>query len=346
MIESRYRIEYVIPETEKQISKKLQIISYLFLIPLALTFAGAIAYELGYKKIPSDTLALFTKLKTTLFLEQPNSDVIISIENQSDFTIINSEEIQTITKIAIPSISNAIAEKTDLPEDVILESYILDPETVVHEAHQMPDEKLNTEANYTDTNIIPNNDVVEKIEELLNSNKGQLQDEVEKQPATKDLLAQNPAELSSRLNAENNRNKLLKEKLVKAKSDKQTLTNLLKSSHKNAVIKDQNYISALENMDSYKTVFSTDKTTKPLTVENRVKTVKANGTSIDSEKVTANYENSSSLSSNSQVDAIMAAMQGIQIIPTTVKESSYIKLQSHINQLVKEDDAKTGIRYH
>ena len=69
MIESRYKIEYVLPETEQQTSKKFYFLSSLFLIPLVLVIAGAVAYGLGYKELPNDALELLTTLKNKVSSE-------------------------------------------------------------------------------------------------------------------------------------------------------------------------------------------------------------------------------------------------------------------------------------
>ena len=66
MIESRYKIEYILPDDEIKKSSPFKVLWYLLLIPLVLLAVTAITYDFSIPKIKNDTAVLFEKAKVEL----------------------------------------------------------------------------------------------------------------------------------------------------------------------------------------------------------------------------------------------------------------------------------------
>ncbi|MGK0271039.1 MAG: hypothetical protein ACI88H_001692 [Cocleimonas sp.] len=66
MIESRYKIEYVLPDDDEQKSSPFKVIWYLLLIPLVLVVVAAITYDFSFKDLSRDSLVLVEKAKVHL----------------------------------------------------------------------------------------------------------------------------------------------------------------------------------------------------------------------------------------------------------------------------------------
>ena len=130
------------------------------------------------------------------------------------------------------------------------------------------------------------------------------------------------------------------------KSDAETLAELIDNSLKNISKNDQDYIAALNNSIVTKSSESSEKIV-PLNLENSVKSVKVAVAPKQSSQTVISYNNSVSFSSSisSPVDAIIAAMQGIQATPIDQASNNNADLQNKLNQLIKDDTTKTGVLY-
>ena len=94
MIESRYKIEYVLPDEDMKKSSPFKVLWYLLLIPLVLLAVIAITYDFSIKNIARDSSVLVEKAKIHIF-------------NLGDNTEIKKQPIQTnpiVEKILIPKL--------------------------------------------------------------------------------------------------------------------------------------------------------------------------------------------------------------------------------------------------
>ena len=66
MIESRYKIEYILPDEEVKKTSSFRVLWYLFLISLILLLVTVITYDFSLKNISRDSLALVEKAKADL----------------------------------------------------------------------------------------------------------------------------------------------------------------------------------------------------------------------------------------------------------------------------------------
>ena len=66
MIESRYKIEYVLPDDEIKKSSPFKVFGYLLLIPLVAVIVTAIAYDFSVKEMSRDSMVLLEKAKVHL----------------------------------------------------------------------------------------------------------------------------------------------------------------------------------------------------------------------------------------------------------------------------------------
>jgi len=67
MIESRYKIEYVLPDEDAKKTSSFRVLWYLLLIPLILLAVTAITYDFSLKNISKDSLLLVEKAKIHIF---------------------------------------------------------------------------------------------------------------------------------------------------------------------------------------------------------------------------------------------------------------------------------------
>lgn len=67
MIESRYKIEYVLPDEDVKKTSSFRVLWYLLLIPLVLLAVTAITYDFSFKNISKDSLLLVEKTKIHIF---------------------------------------------------------------------------------------------------------------------------------------------------------------------------------------------------------------------------------------------------------------------------------------
>ena len=79
MIESRYKIEYVLPDEDSKKSSSFKVIWYLLLIPIVLLLVTAITYDFSIQNIARDSSLLAEKAKVHVFNlsdnTQPNKSV-------------------------------------------------------------------------------------------------------------------------------------------------------------------------------------------------------------------------------------------------------------------------------
>ena len=67
MIESRYKIEYVLPDEDVKKTSPFRVLWYLLLIPLVLLAVVAITYDFSWNNISRDSLVLVEKAKVHIF---------------------------------------------------------------------------------------------------------------------------------------------------------------------------------------------------------------------------------------------------------------------------------------
>ena len=67
MIESRYKIEYVLPDENTKKSSPFRVLWYLLLIPIILLAVVAITYDFSLQNIQKDSLVLLDKAKVHIF---------------------------------------------------------------------------------------------------------------------------------------------------------------------------------------------------------------------------------------------------------------------------------------
>ena len=67
MIESRYKIEYVLPDEDVKKTSPFRVLWYLLLIPLVLLAVAAITYDFSWNNISRDSLILVEKAKVHIF---------------------------------------------------------------------------------------------------------------------------------------------------------------------------------------------------------------------------------------------------------------------------------------
>ena len=149
MIESRYKIEYVLPVTEQPKSKKIHLLSYLLLIPPVIVIAGAIAYGLGYKNLPGDAFALFStminsgsseKILTDIEKNIPDTRILPTDTNNEKASQISDTDEAKNPGVDISKLNfqNATAEENDLANNVILESEQPESAAIENETIQQP----------------------------------------------------------------------------------------------------------------------------------------------------------------------------------------------------------------
>ena len=67
MIESRYKIEYVLPDKDAQKASPLRALWYLLLIPLVIFIVTAITYDFSFNNMSRDSSVLVEKAKVHIF---------------------------------------------------------------------------------------------------------------------------------------------------------------------------------------------------------------------------------------------------------------------------------------
>ena len=359
MIESRYKIEYVLPVTEEPTSNKAKLISFILLAPVALLIAGAIAYGLGYKALPKEALEIFATLKQDVSAEKEQAEAENGITEIKD-DIAATPEVTVISETGTTyapdmNIPAPAEDEADLPEDVVLlDTQAIAPSTssikvvpTQDEAISVPIEntKAIPESISNDTSVAIINPAVEKIEEMMLKDTQQKQADENQQSLVEDSLDNNAVEQPEEIQSVMENEQALDTQEVIQKSDTETLAELIEYSLKNISKNDQEYVAALNNSVETRSSDSTEKIV-PLNLENSVKSEKAAEAPKQSTQTITSYNNSVSFkSSPSPVDAIIAAMQGIQAKPTEQPGNSNAGLQNELNQLIKDDTTKAGVLF-
>ncbi len=332
MIESRYKIEYAIPEAIQNKSNKYRFVKYVFLTLLVLLLVGAYFFGLNFNKFPNNTADMIQQIKNSFLVE--SSEQIIS-KSESGLSATNT----TAQPEASPNISKAITELLNLPEDVVIEPKI-----------DITENSGITNTSYTDNpiNETIKSQSLEKIKVLSEKNKQHLKTS-KKQLASNALLTKSLNDLSKQLMDEVNKNKVLNDQLTKQNADKDMLTELLNDALSNASSEDKQYISSLNEMENQESPANTESSEKEKIIESSAKAEIAKVVLKKEDSI--DYNNSINLSTTSQIDAIVAAMKGINTNPTKSRPirpksiSLHVKLQNQINALINDNGAKTNIVY-
>lgn len=187
MIESRYKIEYVLPDEDVKKSSPFRVLWYLLLIPLVLLAVTAITYDFSLKKISEDSTVLLEKAKVAIF----------NLEDRKQFNTPVKTSNTLVEKVLI-----AKPKKVSKPEqnEVLIKSEANDkPENIV-------DKKLISE-------------LTAKQEEQLKA----IQEQIEENKK----LSKSLSSLSSKLVLEKTRNDSLNSKLSEQEKDRLELEELL-----------------------------------------------------------------------------------------------------------------------
>ena len=104
MIESRYKIEYVLPDEEVTKTSPFRVLWYLLLIPLIGIVVAAITYDFSLKEISRDSLVFYEKVKVQIFnLGDPQKPKTLDKEaNQFVKTPIKKTTSKAIEKQNVP----------------------------------------------------------------------------------------------------------------------------------------------------------------------------------------------------------------------------------------------------
>lgn len=161
MIESRYKIEYVLPDEELKTPSPFRVLWYLLLIPLILLAVTAITYDFSFQKIHKDSLTLFEKAKTHVF----NLETKTTIVKETTNPILKTP---TVAKQRLPLLSS-----TSIAKDEINTNKVISNELSAQQELQLKTIQEQIERNSklsTDLNELSSQLVKEKnINKLLNN---------------------------------------------------------------------------------------------------------------------------------------------------------------------------------
>jgi len=240
MIESRYKIEYVLPATEEPTSNKVKLISFILLTPVALLIAAAIAYGLGYKSLPKEALEIFTTLKQDVSEEIKQAGAK-SDATEKEYIIATAPEVTAISETGISdapdmNIPALPEEEADLPEDVvILDTQVIAPSASMGGVDMVQNEATNDSIENTntvtasisnDTAALVINPAVEKIEEMMLKDIQHKQEDANQQALEEAYLEKNSVEHPDEIQPVMENEQALNTQEVIQKSDTNTLTEL------------------------------------------------------------------------------------------------------------------------
>jgi len=114
MIESRYKIEYILPDEDVKKRSSFQVIWFLFLIPVVLILVTAITYDFSIKDISRDSSILVKKIKTEIF--NLGSQPQLNNKSAQSKTIANISNSPTRSQISINQDKIQITELTKKQE--------------------------------------------------------------------------------------------------------------------------------------------------------------------------------------------------------------------------------------
>jgi len=164
MIESRYKIEYVLPDEKTEKTSPFRVLWYLFLIPLILLAVTAITYDFSLQKIKQDSTLLINKTKVHVLnlgdehlLEKTKeqSQIVKKTNTEKAPLIKKSQESKTLSvkakiehetnkkiiteltakqKLQLQTIQNQTTKNTELNKDITSLSKQLTLEKTINEA--------------------------------------------------------------------------------------------------------------------------------------------------------------------------------------------------------------------
>jgi|GEM_PF-4224064 len=353
-IESRYTIEYVTPDPEDSIKKPRKVWIALLAIPLVLGLIANIYYP--FKKVTETvipTVDSSSKDESTLIstIEENESKseaqekiVASNIENTvkpdeiiKNFTIAADEESAARLKEAEKLLAYPTNSLEFMPVSLDVNNNNQIQET------QKEQEKL------VESAVLDKENALKEVKELMVKTDAQEKAAI-KQLSVNQELTKKLDNLTSQLMVEKEKNKDLNSKINIHENKNNALTNLLEKAISTVNTADQRYISALKELDKKDTVKDVVKTTSIATSTDKSKVDKIE--KIAKQKPTqtksVDYNNSISLSTAEQIDAIVAAMQNINKNPVQTKivrkpaapvnnkksEQLYLSLQKQVNQLI------------
>ena len=287
MIESRYKIEYVLPEKKQKKSNSYRFVAYFSLLLLV----GALVSVFTITSLSNESLALFGNIKNKMFelnIGQPEQ-ITNKKEHKSEYFLATVAD-----PIPVPDISEEAGDNGNnsaLPEDVVFETEEVEESEEVAEVAEVASNEQQTVQTNNTNNEAEVNKIVENIEKSLSKTKEVLLVTTEKQT---------PGLKPGKLQSSDTNKDLQPEKApeIQPISRQEIITNLVKSALSNAATIDKEYISAINaatsKNESNKAVYLTNTVNIKSTV---VKTPKDVNQAISEEK-------------SSEIDAIIADMKG------------------------------------
>ncbi|MEE9326156.1 MAG: LysM peptidoglycan-binding domain-containing protein [Cocleimonas sp.] len=338
-IESRYKIEYVTQNSEKRTRKSAK--GWIILLS-ALLMLGAFAYIYNPFKSLSDKAkptAIVNSSKTaSIAVKQVETTIDVEGNSEDKFISTTTEEMDEY--IALKEAEKLLAYPTDSSN--LIPVSLSSNDNVKHK-EKRNQRIINT---HSSTEALKDELTLKKeVDSLLLKNNAQEQAAVN-QLNVNENLSKKLEFLTSKLMAEKQKNENLNTQINIQENKNIALTSLLETAVKTVNIADQQYISAMNKLNATK-----NETTNPKSQNKNQVNINELGTDIANQKPTQtktiDYNNSISLSTAQQVDAIVAAMQNInsttyttkykkKITPAKSQESEqlFASLQKQINALI------------
>ena len=194
MIESRYKIEYVLPDEDVKKTSPFRVLWYLLLIPLVLLIVTGITYDFSFKHISRDTLALVEKAKVHIF-------------NLGEIQETKKKDENKIQKVSKEVAKTTVKAATEIPLDVV-ETPVIPSATIIPSVPEITESKTNQDKI--------------KISELTSKQELQLKT-IQSQVAKNSELAKNLNQLSEKLVLEQLKTQELNSKLAEHAKDRKEL---------------------------------------------------------------------------------------------------------------------------
>jgi hypothetical protein len=346
-IDSRYTIEYVTPNSEKQTNKSTK--GWMILLS-ALLVLGVFAYILNpfnsSNDIASSTAIVNSPKTTPIPKEQVETTVDVEGNLQDNFISTTAEMDEYIALkaaeelLAYPTGSSNLIS-VSLNSNDSTQNKVISNQKVTNSKKPSSIKVLKKE-----------NALKQEVDNLLLKNSAQEQAAVN-QLNVNENLSKKLEFLTSKLMAEKQKNESLNTQINIQENKNIALTSLLEKAVKTVNIADQQYISAMSKLHSTE---NKNETASPKSKNRNQVSINELGTDIAKQKPTQtktiDYNNSISISTAEQVDAIIAAMQDInsttfsrefkkKVSPAKSQESEqlFVSLQSQINAIIDLEKA-------
>ena len=328
MIESRYKIEYVLPDEDMKKSSPFKVLWYLLLIPLVLLAVIAITYDFSIKNIARDSSVLVEKAKIHIF-------------NLGDNTEIKKQPIQTnpiVEKILIPKLKPVATSE----QKIVTKKPLIDnkkDDKVISELTAKQEEQLKKIQEQISEN--------KKLTQSLNSLSSELVIEKTRNDSLNSRLSEQEKD---RLELEEQLNKVLAESenndvLLKDFTEKEKEKEILKSV-------DIQSVKTIKNNNTIQEEAATDKKATAETVElnkqdNNIEELEIQKTELSkadpiTPSITPSITPIKEEIEISETDKIINAMSSLESNKIKEEESNISKSESETkSDLIIEDSPKT-----